>query len=39
MAFIIPSNIFLGVEKLHVFEKKILGTLGNAPLQVSNPWL
>jgi hypothetical protein len=30
MAFFIPSNTFLGVVKLHVFRKKILGTLGDA---------
>jgi hypothetical protein len=30
MAFIIPSNTFLGGVKLHVFRKKILGTLGDA---------
>jgi hypothetical protein len=29
MTFFIPSNTFLGVVKLHVFMKKILGTLGN----------
>jgi hypothetical protein len=27
MNFFIPSNIFLEVVKLHVFRKKILGTL------------
>ena len=30
MAFIILSNIFLGVAKLHVLGIKILGTLGDA---------
>jgi len=30
MAFFIPFNIFLGVIKLYVFRKKILGTFGDA---------
>ena len=30
MTFFIPSNTLLGVVKLHVFGKKILGTLGDA---------
>jgi hypothetical protein len=30
IAFFIPSNAFLGVVKLHVFGKKILGTIGDA---------
>jgi hypothetical protein len=30
MTFFIPSDTFLGVVKLHVFGKKILGTLGDA---------
>ena len=30
MVFFISSNTFLGVVKLHVFRKKILGTLRDA---------
>jgi len=30
MGFFIPPNTFLRVAKLHVFGKKILGTLGDA---------
>jgi hypothetical protein len=30
MVFFIPSNTFLGVIKLYVFRKRILGTLGDA---------
>jgi hypothetical protein len=28
MTFFIPPNTLLGVAKLHIFWKKILGTLG-----------
>jgi hypothetical protein len=30
MTFFIPPNTFLGVAKLHILGKKILGTLGYA---------
>jgi hypothetical protein len=34
MAFFIPFDIFLEVVKLHLFRKKILGTLADALSEV-----
>jgi hypothetical protein len=37
MTFFIPSNTFLGVIKLYVFRKKILGTLRDALIRQKRP--